>query len=183
MVSARIATRLLVVGTVVERVAELVLCERHRRWALRRGAVESGRAHYPGMVLLHGGLLAGCARRAWRGAATAWPRVATMGGLVLAAQALRWWCIVTLGRQWNTRIVVIPGASRCRRGPYRRWRHPNYLAVVIEGAALPLAVGAGGIAAAFTAANGILLAVRIRAEERALSLLSHGDGDDRCSTC
>lgn len=181
MVTARIGARLLVAGTVAERLVELLLSERHRRWALRRGGLEFGRAHYPGMVMLHGGLLAGCARRAWRGAATAGPPATTMIGLVLAAQALRWWCIASLGRQWNTRIVVIPGAPRCRSGPYRRWRHPNYVAVAIEGAALPLAVGAGGIAAAFTAANGILLAVRVRAEDRALALLSRADG--RCSTC
>ena len=61
-----------------------------------------------------------------------------MLGVVLAAQGLRWWCIGTLGRQWNTRVVVMPGAARVTGGPYRVVPHPNYVAVVAEGVALPL---------------------------------------------
>jgi methyltransferase len=91
--------------------------------------------------------------------------------LVLAGQALRWWCIRTLGRQWNTRILVVRGLPRVAGGPYRLLPHPNYVAVVVEGAALPLVHTAWMTAAAFTVLNAALLSVRIRAENRALRQL------------
>jgi methyltransferase len=79
-----------------------------------------------------------------------------------------WWAIATLGTRWCTRIIVLPGAPPVTGGPYRWLRHPNYLAVVVELAALPLAFGSWRTALAFSSANAALLAVRIRAEERAL---------------
>ncbi|MDQ1599598.1 MAG: methyltransferase, partial [Actinomycetota bacterium] len=81
------------------------------------------------------------------------------------------WCISSLGRQWCTRIVVVPGLSTVTSGPYRFLRHPNYLAVVLEGIALPLVHTAWVTAAVFTVANAALLRVRIAAEEQALRSL------------
>jgi methyltransferase len=88
--------------------------------------------------------------------------------VALLAQGLRWWAIATLGPRWSTRIVVLPGAPPVTDGPYRFLRHPNYLAVVLELAAVPLIGGALVTAAAASLGNAFLLAVRIRAEERAL---------------
>jgi len=162
---------LLAVGA--ERVAELVVSERNRRWSLARGGVESGAGHYPPMVLLHTGLLLGALVEVlvadrpfygWLG----WPMLA----LALGAQALRWWCIATLGRQWCTRVVVVPGLGAVTGGPYRFLRHPNYLAVVVEGFALPLVHTAWVTAAVFTLLNAALLRVRIRTEEQALTALT-----------
>ena len=97
--------------------------------------------------------------------ALGWPALA----VVLAAQGLRWWCIPTLGPRWNTRVIVVPGMPLVARGPYR-WRlpHPNYLAVVVEGLALPLVHTAWLTATLFTLLNTPLLAVRIRCEDVAL---------------
>jgi methyltransferase len=164
---------LLVALVAVERLAELVVARRNERWSVARGAVESGAAHYPFMVVLHTGLLAGALLEAWLGhrpfiPALGWPMLA----LVVAAQLLRWWCIATLGRQWNTRILVVPGLSRITRGPYRYMTHPNYLAVVVEGAALPLVHTAWMTALAFTVLNAALLRARITAEDAALRSLS-----------
>jgi methyltransferase len=91
-----------------------------------------------------------------------------MLALVGVAQALRWWCIQTLGTRWNTRIVVVDGLPLINDGPYRWMRHPNYVAVVIEGAALPLVHTAWITAISFTVLNAALLAVRIQAENSAL---------------
>ena len=91
--------------------------------------------------------------------------------LVVAAQALRWWCIVSLGPRWNTRVVIVPGLPRVTRGPYRWLAHPNYVAVVVEGFALPLVGSAWVTALCFTTLNAVLLTVRIRTENAALSLL------------
>ena len=162
----------LVAVVVVARGVELAVSERNRRWSLARGGVESGAGHYPVMVLLHTGLLAGAVIEVlaldrpflpWLG----WPMLA----LLVASHALRWWCISTLGRQWCTRIVVVPGLSAVTSGPYRFLRHPNYLAVVLEGVALPLVHTAWVTAAVFTVANAALLRVRVAAEERALRSL------------
>jgi methyltransferase len=90
---------------------------------------------------------------------------------VLAGQGLRWWCIRTLGPQWNTRIVVVPGLPRISGGPYRFLPHPNYVAVIVEGAALPLVHTAWLTALIFSVLNAWLLTVRIRAENAALAAL------------
>jgi methyltransferase len=155
----------------VERVAELVVARRNLRWSLDRGGVVTGRGHYPWMVALHTGLLAGCLLEVWPAGRPfvpmlGWPMLA----LVIAAQGLRWWCIATLGRQWNTQVVVVPGLPPVARGPYRlAWlRHPNYVAVAVEGAALPLVHTAWLTAALFTVLNAALMVVRIRCEEAAM---------------
>ena len=88
---------------------------------------------------------------------------------VMAAQALRWWCIVTLGPHWSTRVLVVPGLPLVNRGPYARMRHPNYVAVVVEGIALPLVHTAWVTAVVFTVVNAAVLGVRIRVENRALA--------------
>ncbi|OBA94751.1 hypothetical protein A5668_00490 [Mycolicibacterium fortuitum] len=161
----------LIVLVAAERVLELVVSKRNLKWSVAQGGKEFGAGHYPVMVALHSGLLLGAVLEARRRR----PRPvlgAIMLAVVLAAQALRWWCITTLGRQWNTRVVVVPGAARVADGPYRMLPHPNYVAVVTEGAALPLAGGAWLTALVFTVANAVLLRTRIRVENEALQGLT-----------
>jgi methyltransferase len=160
----------------VERLAELVVSKRNAAWSLARGGREYGFSHYPAMVVLHTGLLVGClvepivADRPFI-PALGWPMLA----LVVASQALRWWCIATLGRQWNTRVIVVPGAGAVHGGPYRWMKHPNYVAVVVEGFALPLVHTAWVTALVFTVLNAFLLRVRIRVEDQALLDLGRPD--------
>jgi methyltransferase len=158
---------ILLVG--LERVAELVVSLRNARWSFSRGGVETGKGHYPFMVLLHTGFLAGCLVEAIVADRPFIPALGwTMLAVVLLAQGLRWWCITVLGHQWNTRVIVVPGLSLVAAGPYKFLRHPNYVAVVAEGIALPLVHTAWVTAAVFLLLNIPLLAVRIRAEEAAL---------------
>lgn len=153
-----------------ERLAELVVSRRHERWAVARGGVEYGRRHYLPMVACHTGLLAGAVAEVWLAGRPFVPALAApMLALTLAAQALRWWCVGALGRYWSTRVIVVPGADLVRAGPYRWLRHPNYLAVAVEGVALPLVHTAWITALCFTAVNAALLAVRIRVEDAALA--------------
>jgi methyltransferase len=121
------------------------------------------------MVVLHTGLLVGMLVEA-RVRRPDVPGLLAAGMLVLAvgSQALRWWCIRTLGRRWNTRVIVVPGLPLVDRGPYRLLSHPNYVAVVVEGVALPLVHAAWITATVFTLANAALLAVRLRVENTAL---------------
>ena len=156
----------------VERLAELVVAKRNLAWSLARGGRETGFSHYPFMVALHTGLLVGCVVEVWVGDPPFIPWLgATMFVVLLASQALRWWCIRTLGHQWNTRIVIVPDLPRITGGPYRLFSHPNYVAVVAEGIALPLIHTAWITAIVFTVLNAILLTVRIRSENHALAAL------------
>ena len=159
----------LLLAVALERGVELVLSARNAGIARARGGVESGQGHYPVMAVFHGVFLLACAaevvllQRPFPGA-VGWVALA----VVLAAQALRYWAIATLGWRWNTRIVVIPGAAPITGGPYRFVRHPNYVAIIAEMVALPLVHGAWLTAFVFSLGNAWLLRIRIRAEERAL---------------
>jgi methyltransferase len=161
---------LLILAIGIERLMELIVSKRNARWAFAHGGEEFGRSHYPVMVALHTALLLGCVGEVW---ALHRPFIAWLGwpmlALVMLSQALRWWCVATLGHRWNTLVIVVPQAPLVHRGPYRWLHHPNYVAVVVEGVALPLVHTAWLTAACFTLANALLLTVRIRVENAALS--------------
>lgn len=153
----------------LERLAELLVARRNAAWTFARGGVEYGRSHYPWMVALHTGLLLGCL---FEPLLLERPFAPVLGwsmlALVVAAQALRWWCIGTLGPYWNTRVIVVPGSELVRRGPYKLLAHPNYVAVAVEGAALPLVHSAWLTAVLFTAGNAAMMAARVPTENAAL---------------
>lgn len=160
---------LLIVAVGIERLVELAVSKRNAQWSFDQGAKEFGRPHYVAMVAIHTALLIGCIVEplalhrpflAWLG----WPMLA----VVAASQVLRWWCIRTLGRRWNTRVIVLPDAPLVQKGPYRWLHHPNYVAVVAEGFALPLVHTAWVTALAFTVANALVLRARLRVENSAL---------------
>jgi len=167
----------LVLATGAERIYELVVSKRNAAAAFARGGIEYGREHFPWMVALHTGFLLACIAEVvlldrpfipWLG----WPMLA----IALLSQVGRYWVIWALGEQWNTRVIVVPGAGRVeRRGPYRfTWLpHPNYLIVAIEGVALPLVHSAWITALAFTVLNAVLLlGFRIPVEDKALKELT-----------
>jgi methyltransferase len=163
---------ILVVLVALERLVELAVSQRNLRWSREHGGVEYGHSHYPYMVALHVFLLVGCLVEVWVWQKPLIPALSiVMLVLVIASQALRWWCIATLGRRWNTLVVIVPGMPRVTGGPYRWLSHPNYVAVVIEGIALPMVGFAWVTALVFTLLNIPLLAVRLRVENAALATL------------
>jgi methyltransferase len=149
---------------VVQRLFELALAAANTGRLRRLGGIEIDRLGYPVFVALHTAWLASIALLVPAAAAPSWLLLGLFGVL----QVGRLWVIATLGRRWTTRLVVLPQAAPVRAGPYRFFRHPNYLIVVGEIAVLPLAFGAVGIASVFSIANAVLLARRIRLEDRAL---------------
>ena len=165
----------LVVGVclvALQRLLELVYSRRNERRVRARGAVERGAGHYPVMVALHSfwlistfveGLLRGPEIPAW------WP-VPLVAFLLV--QPLRYWAIVSLGSNWNTRILVVPGGKLVKSGPYRYFPHPNYVVVAVEILTFPLIFGAWITAIVFSLLNATLLFVRIRIENRALEELA-----------
>lgn len=150
----------------LQRLTELRLADRNSQKLLGEGAVEFGRGHYPFIVALH---------MIWIAALWWWAPGQPVNVALLIAFALlqlgRVWVIATLGDRWTTRIIVKPGASLIRAGPYRFLKHPNYFIVTLEIAVLPLVFGLWQIALIFSLLNAVILAVRIREENRALASL------------
>lgn len=155
---------LLLAFVTAERLGEFRLARCNTAALLAKGAYEVAPGHYPLLVLLHALWLAGL----W---GFGWARPLNLGWLAifLALQVLRAWILLTLGRRWTTRIIVLPGAPLVTTGPYRFLSHPNYLVVVGEIAALPLCLGLPWYALAFSIANLAVLAIRIRTENASLA--------------
>lgn len=160
----------LVAVLLLQRVVELRIAKRNEAWAAEQGAVEFGAKHYPLFFLLHGGWATGwIVETHWNGE-TLPTGFFAYAALFVAAQAIRYWAIRSLGMRWNTRVLVLPAKPPLATGPYAFIRHPNYLAVVIELAVVPLMVGAVWTAAVASVLNLLLLRfVRIPCEERALA--------------
>lgn len=140
------------------------MARRNTARLLANGAREVAAEHYPLIVVLHGLWLAGLWVLAWN-QAVSWAWL----GVFAVLQLMRLWTLSTFGSRWTTRIIVIPGERLVTRGPYRFLRHPNYLVVIGEIAVLPLCFGMPLYALLFSAANAVILTVRIRAENAALA--------------
>jgi methyltransferase len=147
-----------------ERLAEVLWSARNEAALRRNGAIEHGAEHYPFMVALHTAWLAGLWVFAWGLPANAWAVAA-----FALVQGLRFWILTSLGQRWTTRVLVLPGKPLVGTGPYRWLRHPNYWVVAAEIALVPLAFGLVGYAIVFSLVNGVMLALRIRVENRALA--------------
>jgi methyltransferase len=154
----------------IQRLAELAWARRNAARLLASGGIEFGRAHYPLMVAVHAAWLGGM----W----VLGHGVAVDPAFVIAyaaLQAARLYVLASLGRRWTTRVIVIPGAPLVTRGPYRLVKHPNYWIVAGEVAVVPLALGLPLYAALFSVLNAIVMAVRIRVENAALTMAGAQD--------
>jgi methyltransferase len=154
---------------VVQRFTELSIAKRNRLWMVKQGGFEIGAKHYPLMVSMHAAFFISLLGEAvWRGYPIShlWPALLM---ILLAVQALRNWAIASLGPYWNTRILYIPGAKSVQKGPYLFIRHPNYLAVILEIALVPLLFRAYATFFIFSLLNALMLLHRINVEEQALA--------------
>lgn len=158
---------------VIQRLVELAVAKRNEKWMRSQGAIEVGASHYKWMVLMHSAFFISLLAEVLvfnRPLPSLW-------GLLLAIfllmQVLRVWCLSSLGRFWNTKILILPGANVQKRGPYQWIRHPNYVIVTTELLVLPLLFGAYFTAGLFFVLNIWMLSVRIPAEERALRELTN----------
>jgi methyltransferase len=149
----------------LQRLAELVYARRNEARLHARGAQEHAPGHYPAIVLLHAAWLVGL----WVLAIGTAPDAIWLA-IFAVLQALRIWVLLTLGERWTTRIIVLPGEPLVAKGPYRIFPHPNYMVVIGEIFVLPMAFGLFTYAAVFSLLNGLILFIRIRAENKALEL-------------
>ncbi|QPA32729.1 isoprenylcysteine carboxyl methyltransferase family protein [Thermaerobacillus caldiproteolyticus] len=156
-----------------ERLVELAIAKRNERVLKATGAKEFGARHYPWIVAMHAlffvsfwieATLKGGQLSPW------WP---FLFSFFTAVQGLRIWTLWSLGRLWNTKILVLPNAHVVVKGPYRWLRHPNYLIVTLEMILIPLLFEAYWTALIFSVLNAFLLSIRISTEEQALSAMTN----------
>ncbi|MFC0469268.1 isoprenylcysteine carboxyl methyltransferase family protein [Halalkalibacter kiskunsagensis] len=153
---------------ILQRIVEVMIANRNAEWIKRQGGYEAGRGHYKFLVALHALFFVSLlievtvvdSRFVFWAVAPLF--------LFLLAQICRVWALTALGRFWNTRIMILPGAQVVAKGPYRYLRHPNYVIVVTELACLPLIFQAYWTAILFTILNALVLSIRIKVEEQAL---------------
>jgi methyltransferase len=156
----------------LQRVLELIYASRNTTRLRQQGGVEFGRSHYPFVVLLHVAWLAAIAAGVQGD-----PIVRLLPLLAFVVlQVMRLWIIITLGRFWTTRVISIAGEPLIHHGPYRYFRHPNYVVVIAEIALLPLVFGQIGNAIVFSLLNLAIIAWRIRVENAALESRRTADG-------
>ncbi len=154
----------------LQRLLELRYSRRNERRLRARGAVERGAGHYPVMVGVHTLWLLSTLVEGLLSEPPAWWPVPLAAFLLV--QPLRYWAILSLGENWNVRVLVVPGGKLVRSGPYRYFPHPNYVVVAVEVLTFPLIFGAWITAVVFSLLNAAFLYVRIQAENRALKELA-----------
>ncbi|NDE91722.1 MAG: hypothetical protein EB059_11445 [Alphaproteobacteria bacterium] len=163
---------ILFAATILERVVELIISRRNAQWSFSRGGVEFGAEHFPLMVAMHSAFLASMLAEflVFGPEVQSNIRITAMI-LAVLCQLGRWWIIQTLGYQWNTRVIVVRGMERVRRGPFRFVNHPNYVVVALETVVLPLIFGAWRTAIVFSCLNALMMRTRIKVENEALKAL------------
>lgn len=159
----------IIIGIVImQRLIELFFAKRNEQWMRSQGAFEVGAAHYPIMVAMHVAFFVTFILEVNllnRPLSSLWiPLLA----FLFLTQAARIWCLTSLGKFWNTKIIILPGADVVRKGPYKLIRHPNYLIVTTELLVLPLIFSAYFTAIIYSILNLWMLSVRIPTEEKAL---------------
>jgi methyltransferase len=151
------------------RILELRISKRHQKEMTEQGATKARDPIFPVMAMFHSVLLIAAAAEVVILHRPLLPALAIpMTALFLAANAVRWWVIRTLGQHWNVQVMDSTKLGVITSGPFRYVRHPNYAAVFVEMIALPLIHTAWITALGGAIAHVIVLSVRLSAEERVL---------------
>ncbi|MDP4161912.1 MAG: isoprenylcysteine carboxylmethyltransferase family protein [Bacillota bacterium] len=165
------------VTVTLQRICELIIAKQNEKWMKKQGAVEFGQAHYRAMVLIHFLFFLSFLSEVIFLKKVISPFWVVLLILFLITQVVRIWALFSLGKYWNTKILVLPETKVVKRGPYRFLKHPNYAIVTIELMIIPLLFQAYLTAIFFSILNMVILSVRIPAEEKALKELTNYDGE------
>lgn len=156
---------------IVQRLIELVIASYNERWMKERGGIEVGRNHYKWFVILHTTFfMALFVEHQYKltGNQEQTSFYTLFFIIFLVAQSGRIWCIFSLGKFWNTKIIVLPKVSMIKKGPYKYMKHPNYVIVFMELVCIPLTFGLYITAIIFPFLHLLLLTIRLPIEEEAL---------------
>jgi methyltransferase len=161
--------QLLLSVIIFQRIIELFIAKRNEKFMKKQGAFEVGKEHYKYIVSLHILFFISLFTEVLsfdRPLSQVWPILIS---LLIVTQLLRVWVLTTMGKFWNTKIIILEGAEVKANGPFRFFKHPNYLVVCLEIFLIPMIFQAYITLIVFSIANAyILFKVRIPAEERAL---------------
>ncbi len=149
---------------VAQRLSELLLSKKNERWLLSQGAIEYGKAHYPWMIALHSAFILSLVIEYYLRNDKYLSVLFLLVFIVLLG--FKYWILKSLGPYWSTRVFRIPGAEPVKKGPYRIFKHPNYVDVVFEIAIIPLVFHLYVTAIVFSVLNAVMLGVRIKIENR-----------------
>lgn len=152
-----------------QRLIELFIAKRNEHWIKRRGGVEIGDKHYKWFIVLHTLFFISLIVESIVRNNLYIQLNFALFILFIILQIGRVWCIYSLGRFWNTKIIVVPNVHLIRSGPYRYLKHPNYVIVAMELIVIPLLLMAYLTAIIFPLLHILLLMVRIPSENRALN--------------
>jgi len=153
-----------IIFLVTQRMTELYISKRNERWLLSQGAIEYGREHYPYIVALHTLFIVSLIVEYYLSGGQPMSYIFLL--LFILLLTFKYWVLSSLGLYWNTRIYRVPGAIAVRKGPYKLFKHPNYVDVVLEIAVIPLVFHLYYTALIFSVLNAIMLFVRIRVENK-----------------
>ena len=157
---------------ILQRLVELVIAKRNEKISLAKGGVEYDKKGYYGIVMLHIFFFISLFAEKFYFERTLNKFWIIFLILFIAAQGLRYWAIISLGNMWNTRIIIVPGSKLVKYGPYKYFRHPNYMAVITELSVIPFMFSCFFTAVIFSSVNLLLLKRRIEIEENALEALN-----------
>lgn len=157
---------------ILQRLVELIIAKRNEKFLISAGAVESGKEHYKFIVLLHTlFFISMIAEYNFRGR---YEEFNIINYLFLVffiiLQILRIWILKSLGKYWNTKILRIPDLQLIKTGPYKYFRHPNYIVVICEIFTIPMIFNLYCTAIIFSLLNAVMLTVRIKVENKALKI-------------
>ncbi|MBM7569875.1 isoprenylcysteine carboxyl methyltransferase family protein [Aquibacillus albus] len=153
---------------IAQRLGELLLARKNEQWMEKQGAYEVGEDHYKWFIYTHSSFFIFLLVEGLLLSSKPFSVSPVLFGIFIATQLFRYWCIVSLGRHWNTKVIILPGAALIRKGPYRFLKHPNYFIVAIELLIIPLLFNAYLTAIVFPLIHLVLLKIRIPIEEQAL---------------
>lgn len=159
---------LFIIAVIAQRLIELNIAKRNERWMKDRGGIEKGVKHYKWFIWLHSIFFLSMIFEAVLNERNIGINYVLIT-IFLLTQLGRLWCIHTLGKFWNTKVIVLPGVSLIKKGPYKYVKHPNYIIVAIELFVIPFLVGAYVTAFVFPLLHVLLLKIRIPREEKALT--------------
>src|SRR3972149_7594213 len=163
-----IAFWLFLLFVILQRLTELLIAKRNERTLKAQGGIEFDKNGYRVIVIMHVAFFVSliCEKVFLsRMLNSYWIIFAALFGV---AQFLRYWAIKSLGVYWNTKILVLPNHQLINRGPYKYLRHPNYIAVIMELAVIPLLFSCYITPIVFSVINLLLLNRRVRVEEMVL---------------
>jgi methyltransferase len=150
------------------RIGELLLSKSNEKWLLQNGAVEYGKKHYPFIVALHVLFLISMLVEYYIKQPSSYSLFLLIFYFLLVA--FKVWVLLSLGKFWNTKIYRVANISLVKKGPYKYFKHPNYIIVILEIAVIPLIFHLYCTAIIFTLLNAIMLFVRIKEEDKALKI-------------